>query len=654
MSVDIELRKAAAYISAGKNDAAYTVLSEYLRDFPDSDLAWLLLSYTIEDPRKQLASVSRALRLNPDNSKAKDRLERLSEKISGQSSEEPASRSESIEDWPSFFPDSQPRLNEWPSQPLSIEDRLAFVTLEAEASSGYMPSSYPAESFYTHMPLDQDSGLNVRKPRRIRLKNLLIGGVLLIVFITAVIIAVKFINGDFISKADAQATASVETAVALATSEAKRQLPPTWTPTITPTFTITPTPSGTPTPTASPTPNEPDPTLVAEIEILQQQAADLRQLPILEEVNVNIIMRSRVRPLLNEYYNSFADSLDQIEDLGIVLEALGLIYPNYDLLTNVLNSLADGVGGFYLHETNQIYLIGNRFTAIEKYIYAHEYDHALIDQHFNLNALNLYPNCEGDEDRCKAIQALVEGDASLLMNQWLMQAATLEEYDVIMNYVPPNRILVEQNPPPFAIRNNEFPYLQGLTFVDTLYARGGWARIDQAYTNLPKSTEQILHPEKYLSGEAPLNVPSVSLQGVLGDHWRLVRNNTLGEWMTYLILGYSVDPRVQVGELNAVRASEGWGGDNYQVYRNEETGDTVLVVHWKWDRPVDVEEFKDAMHFYLERQFSTRPVERTIDDCWESDRQVSCLYSADRQNLWIVGPSMELVQSLKILYPAFR
>ena len=87
MLVDVELRKAAAYISAGKNEVARSILSKYLNDFPESDLAWLLLSYVIEEPRKQLASVSRALRLNPKNAQAKDRHDQLIQKASEQSSQ---------------------------------------------------------------------------------------------------------------------------------------------------------------------------------------------------------------------------------------------------------------------------------------------------------------------------------------------------------------------------------------------------------------------------------------------------------------------------------------------------------------------------------------------------------------------------------------
>jgi hypothetical protein len=51
-----------------------------------------------------------------------------------------------------------------------------------------------------------------------------------------------------------------------------------------------------------------------------------------------------------------------------------------------------------------------------------------------------------------------------------------------------------------------FPYQEGLNWTRALYKEGGWSQVSQAFTNLPQSTEQIMHPEKYLAHEAPVKV----------------------------------------------------------------------------------------------------------------------------------------------------
>src|SRR3970282_2845449 len=104
----------------------------------------------------------------------------------------------------------------------------------------------------------------------------------------------------------------------------------------------------------------------------------------------------------------------------------------------------------------------------------------------------------------------------------------------ILAYQPPLYALPEQFPPPFVTRDASFPYTEGLNFVNALYARGRWALVNAAYTNLPESTEQILHPSKYFRGDSPEEMPDTPLDSVLREGWRLLDNNSLGEWMTYL------------------------------------------------------------------------------------------------------------------------
>ena len=57
----------------------------------------------------------------------------------------------------------------------------------------------------------------------------------------------------------------------------------------------------------------------------------------------------------------------------------------------------------------------------------------------------------------------------------------------------------ERDAAPAVIRQSMlFPYEQGLRFVRTLYAQGGWDAVNDAYRDPPRSTEQLLHPERYL------------------------------------------------------------------------------------------------------------------------------------------------------------
>jgi hypothetical protein len=558
MSVDIELRKAAALINTGRLDAAKSTLSNYLKDFPESDIAWLLMSYVLEDPRKQQAAATRALRMNPGNEQAKARIAQL---LQSQTPTIPESTADiPVNNLENSYPQHDPisHQEEQVSSPLNIEEQLASVIHNEELSQETYSVDYPMEAFLEEHTTDRNEVNGSDFTIRLKSRSFFISAGLVILLIAIGITLRKTFPGIFISEADVIKTSVAQTGTALAAANIGVKLPLNWTATITPTVTNTPTPSRTPTVTTTPTPLitrtlsptqtqiVDDPVIASEIKLLQEQVYELRQLSTEVNVDTHMIPNSYVRPIVESYYLNQGGSEEEIRNTNRVLVALGLIESDYDLLTFQLNSLIDNIGGFYLHNTNQIYIIGDLFAAVEKYAYVLEYSHALANLHFDINGMSVYPHCEGNDDGCQAIRALIEGDARLLMSQWLEQKASPTDYEEIQTYQTPVWILSDQAPPQFSLMNKEFTYTKGKTFVETLFSSAGWPSVSNAYSRLPQSTEQILHPEKYFSGEEPITVPIVDLGPILGDGWNQIKSNTLGEWLTYLILRFGTDPIAQV------------------------------------------------------------------------------------------------------------
>jgi hypothetical protein len=427
-------------------------------------------------------------------------------------------------------------------------------------------------------------------------------------------------------------------------SPTERRLPSTWTP--------TPTPQPTATRTATPFPTL-NPTLLANMDRIEEQVSDLRGLPIGDEVPRVLIRRENVEQTLRQMLieQGYAETL---ADQARSLSALGLIKPTYDLFKYAMNGLADNIGGFYIPWLRQLFVIGTRFGGVERFVFAHEFDHALTDQHFEIGALGVYPDCLGDGQRCAAIRALVEGDATLLMQQWWQQYAGPQDYQDILRYRPPRQMLPEDYPPPYVSRDLEFPYLEGLSFVEFLHKRGNWAEVNRVYENLPDSTEQILHPEKYLAGEQPIGVVAVPLTDTLGADWRLIDDDALGEWMTYLILNAGADLAAQIDNEDALKAAQGWGGDHYQVYYNDVTSQTVLAAEWIWDTPRDATEFKSAMLDHLGERFRGSKIDRAAGDCWESNQQTSCFFVNGDKTLWLLAPNVATLEAVLAQYPEFQ
>ena len=72
--------------------------------------------------------------------------------------------------------------------------------------------------------------------------------------------------------------------------------------------------------------------------------------------------------------------------------------------------------------------------AIEKVTFAHEFTHALQDQHFGLEGIDV--DAVGQGDRSLGRLALVEGDASLLMTHWLSGHLTAAEIEELLQVDP--------------------------------------------------------------------------------------------------------------------------------------------------------------------------------------------------------------------------
>src|SRR5205814_340950 len=129
-----------------------------------------------------------------------------------------------------------------------------------------------------------------------------------------------------------------------------------------------------------------------------------------------------------------------------------------------------------------------------------------------------------------------------------------------------------------------FPYLSGANFLMKLTYSDEKLR-DDAFRSFPLSTEQIIHPEKYTVSDRddPVSFSLPNLSARIGNAWKLSFTNVMGELQIRLLFE-------NWREWDEARiASEGWGGDQYAVYRN---GDKYLFL-WMtlWDTEDDADEF---------------------------------------------------------------
>jgi hypothetical protein len=289
---------------------------------------------------------------------------------------------------------------------------------------------------------------------------------------------------------------------------------------------------------------------------------------------------------------------------------LGLVPGDFQLRDYVVKLLREQVAGFYEPKTKEFYLAAWLPLAEQKKVMAHELMHALQDQHFNLRRFEKWP--KGDADAELAAHALVEGEATLIMILYDLEQSGLRGVDITKIGSLTERLLdndSESSDPSYPVlsaaprvlrENLQFPYIYGAGFTQAVLKSGGWHGLDAAYTGLPASSEQIMHPEKYLAHDMPVKITLNDFTSALGKDWKRADEDVNGEFGYFVILSEFLP------KFRARTAAAGWGGDRYAFYENKESGASALMQYTTWDTPGDAREFFAAYSERSEQRYKLK------------------------------------------------
>ncbi len=350
---------------------------------------------------------------------------------------------------------------------------------------------------------------------------------------------------------------------------------------------------------------------------LLEEVSKLRGLKILSPVKSGAKSRAEIE---QEIIRGFEEETtpEEIETTNKVLIAYGLVPKDFKYREFMVRLMTEQVAGFYRPKTKELFIADWNDLDQQKPVMVHELQHALQDQHFNLRRFEKWPN--GDGDRETAIHALIEGDATALMYNYqlkqmgsditkLPSIAGLADQTVSQAERDKQEVFLSA---PAALRESLiFSYVYGAAFVQEMLKKRGWDGVSQAFTDLPQSTEQILHFEKYAAKEMPVKVELADISKLLGNGWRRLDAEVNGEFGYFIILSEFI------GKKDARAASAGWAGDQSTLYENSKTGQLLLAHLSKWDTAKDAEEFFRA---YSERTRKRFPQAKQIPGKLETER----------------------------------
>ncbi len=291
---------------------------------------------------------------------------------------------------------------------------------------------------------------------------------------------------------------------------------------------------------------------------IERDVSAIRQLPFTSPVAYEVLDRAGIRQVvagkLSEVYSD-----QEFQNMSTGYSAFGLLPPNFPLKQTYINLLGEQIAAFYDQHQHKLFMFqdGTLENSQNRVILAHELTHALQDQNFGLLKLPL--ETKTNDDRAAAASALIEGDATLVMTQYMAKDLTWRTLTDTVTFSATQSMEQIRRAPRYLREMLVFPYIKGEQFCAAVFARGGFPALSAVYADPPTSTAQILHPEKYFpegrENPIPVDFADTTFRGQ-----KPLADNVLGEMGCRILFSQYEDSET------AENDAAGWRGDRYLVF----------------------------------------------------------------------------------------
>jgi hypothetical protein len=296
-----------------------------------------------------------------------------------------------------------------------------------------------------------------------------------------------------------------------------------------------------------------------------------------------------------------------------LLKFLGLLPQNVNLMDSMKALLLEQIGGFYDPETKELYLIkAGQIPMLDnqivrKTIMAHELCHAIQDMNLDLNSMMDEDKVQND-DQVAAFQAFIEGQATIVMMQYVFKLAPdkLPDFGAMRQYMADSGDMMGMSFNEFKNaslylkeRIAIFPYIDGAVFYRNMVMKFPDKKPVEFFKMLPKSSEQILHFDKYISNDRPSTIEFKSAQNLMGKGWKLLTNEVVGEIDWRILMTENGFPE------DSEKLADGWDGTSIYLYEKEDNKSLAMVLISTWDTEQDASEIFEAYKAILTKKHSS-------------------------------------------------
>lgn len=296
------------------------------------------------------------------------------------------------------------------------------------------------------------------------------------------------------------------------------------------------------------------------------------------------------------------------------LESMLLVERDERMIEKLLEAYEAQVLAWYSPEEGKFFVLSDPVAEVpelpmfREMIEVHELTHALQDQRFG--AGDRLRSLATDWDRAQAYHAVLEGEASLVMLESMLQGMglsletaregglDLDQLSSAMEGASASGFAADV--PGYFVESMKFPYMEGLKFVLDIWSGEGWKGLDRVHANPPLTTEEILDPELYRARIASGKAPASRSFSSAAESF----STSLGEFHWRFLLGREAADGVDQGTFRLSPA---------------EGGNWIAEVDTRWDSERDAEEFSAAYRELL----VSRSIEPQIQ---RKGRRVSVTY----------------------------
>lgn len=282
---------------------------------------------------------------------------------------------------------------------------------------------------------------------------------------------------------------------------------------------------------------------------------------------------------------------DLAEKDAFFLYTMGFVEKKINIKKVRRRILINNIGGMYNERTKELYALSEyrKINRVNSLIIIHELRHSIQDQYFDL--ARILGTLSDFDDRKLAVLAAVEGDATLVMVEFggfNSEVLTSYNADALLSFSPISNTSFLYNYPGILKHQLTMPYIEGLKFTSSILKKKKWKAVNRILKSPPLSSEQVLHPEKYLKNEMPRKIEI----GYKPEDYTLYHSGVIGEFYLGILIKSG-------GEF--VDLAAGWGGDRFELYRKP--SHYILLWEATWDRDKFAGTFLAIFKQFIEREF---------------------------------------------------